>query len=125
MTRAVSFRPILPVADIDAATAHYKALGFRVRRYGGGGYAFAVRDDAHFDMTVKPGHWYGEGSRVVVYMDVEDADALFTEWSTANVGGVTEPPVDLPWGMREGTHTDPDGNVIRYGAAMDDDATSA
>jgi len=118
MTRALSFRPILPVGDIDAATAHYRTLGFAVRAYVDGGYAFAVRDEAHFDLTVRSGHWYGEGSRVVVYMDVDDADAVFAEWSTVGVAGRTDPPGDMPWGMREGTHVDPDGNVIRFGSPL-------
>jgi hypothetical protein len=53
----------------------------------------------------------------VAYLVVYDADALFTEWSRPEVGGTTEPPATMPWGMDEGMHIDPDGNIIRYGSS--------
>ena len=45
-----------------------------------------------------------------------DADALFEEWSRPGIGGRTTPVGPTPYGMREGSHTDPDGNLIRFGS---------
>lgn len=50
------------------------------------------------------------------YLFVADADALYAEWSRAGVGGETHPVEATSWGMREGLHADPDGNVIRFGS---------
>jgi uncharacterized glyoxalase superfamily protein PhnB len=33
---------------------------------------------------------------------------------------IKSPPGDKPWGMREMQVADPDGNVIRFGSALDD-----
>ena len=45
--------PILPVRDIDQATAFYESAGFDVRLYEGGGFAFVERDDESvFDLDL-------------------------------------------------------------------------
>jgi hypothetical protein len=41
--------------------------------------------------------------------------ALVADW--AHVPG-TEPPVDTDHGLREGRHTDPDGNLLRFGSPL-------
>ena len=54
-----------------------------------------------------------------------DADALHSEWVEARTGGQLEAPSDTDYGLREGRHVDPDGNVIRYGSPQPDaDSTS-
>ena len=62
-------------------------------------------------MTLDPGHEPGSA-----YLDVRDADALFEEWTTPGVGGLTRPVELMPYGLREGSHVDPDGNLIRFGS---------
>jgi hypothetical protein len=52
----------------------------------------------------------------VAYLRVTDAEALFVEWTKPGIKGKTEPPADEPWGMYEGVHIDPDGNIIRFGS---------
>ena len=49
------------------------------------------------------------------YLHVPDADALAAEW--AHVPG-TETPVDTDYGLREGRHVDPDGNLLRFGSPL-------
>jgi hypothetical protein len=45
--------PTLPVADMDEAASFYKAAGFDVRRYEGGGFAFVTHDDESvFDLDL-------------------------------------------------------------------------
>jgi DNA-binding MarR family transcriptional regulator len=128
------FCPIFPVRDVPAALAHYAALGFRTESYDAG-YGFASRDgvelhltgrddyDHHHEDEQDPGHEQHdhhesghehEGGRA--YLFVRDADALYEEWSTAGIGGQTWPVELKPWKVREGSHTDPDGNVIRFGS---------
>jgi catechol 2,3-dioxygenase-like lactoylglutathione lyase family enzyme len=118
-TRLTGIHPILPVSNLAAALAHYRSLGFQVRPYADvDDYGFADRDDAELHLTFQPASHYRDEAIAVVYLDVQDADALYREWSRAATGGTTEPPTDMPWGMHEGTHVDPDGNVIRYGSPI-------
>jgi catechol 2,3-dioxygenase-like lactoylglutathione lyase family enzyme len=109
--------PVLPVADLDRAVAHYEALGFTVTgQEQGWGYAFANRDDVWLHLSVIDGY-VGDPSVVSVYLYVGDADALGAEWAAAGVGGSFRAPGDTDYGMREGHHIDPDGNLLRYGTA--------
>lgn len=52
------------------------------------------------------------------YLYVRDADALYQEWSQPDIGGRTQPVGATPYGLREGSHLDPDGNLIRFGSPM-------
>jgi DNA-binding MarR family transcriptional regulator len=112
------FCPIFPVRDVPAALAHYAALGFHTTSYDEG-YGFARRDGAELHLTEhhhhenEPGH---EGGTAYLY--VHDADALYHEWSRPGIGGQTWPAELKPWKVREGSHTDPDGNVIRFGTLV-------
>ena len=47
---------------------------------------------------------------------MRDADALYEEWSKPGVGGLTRPVEPTEYGLREGSHIDPDGNLIRFGS---------
>jgi uncharacterized glyoxalase superfamily protein PhnB len=117
-TKFTDIAPILPVADVRAALDHYRALGFRVAPYEAGDeYGFAERGRVHLHLTYRPSSYYPDNGIAVAYLTVEDADALFAAWSRPSIAGATEPPADMPWGMREGVHTDPDGNIIRYGSS--------
>ncbi len=109
--------PIFPVSDVGAALQHYRRLGFATREYVGGGYGYAVRDSVeihlaavhHRDPTATAGAAYLWG--------VDDADAtLASEWEAAGVG--VHRPMDTDWGLHEGSHTDPDGNLLRFGSPL-------
>ena len=75
--------------------------------------AFAQRQglNLHLDLTDSPPPGGG-----LLYLHVDDADRLAEEWRAAGVE-VTEPQ-DFPWGKHEGSHTDPDGNTIRFGSPL-------
>ena len=49
---------------------------------------------------------------------MRDADALYAEWTRPGVGGRTRPVGPTAYGLREGSHTDPDGNLIRFGSPI-------
>jgi uncharacterized glyoxalase superfamily protein PhnB len=76
-------------------------------------YALAHRE---LDLTVHlaeadgdevPGHG-------VLYLHCQDADRMAHEWAQAGIR--VDGPEDRDYGKREGSVTDPDGNVIRFGA---------
>ena len=50
------------------------------------------------------------------YLWVDDAADLHDEWARADVAGQLHPPNATDYGLNEGTHVDPDGNLIRFGS---------
>ena len=48
-----------------------------------------------------------------VYIEVDDVDALFLDLCRRGVNPA-QPPNDTPWGRREMTVVDPDGNKLRF-----------
>lgn len=112
MARIIAAEPIFAVSDMERAVAHYERLGFEISHYDDG-YAFAHRQgvNLHLDRTESPKPGGG-----MLYLHVDDADQLAAEWRSA-AAEVTDPQ-DFPWGKHEGTHTDPDGNTIRFGSPI-------
>lgn len=108
-----SVAPILPTADLDAMQAHYERLGFAVNVHHGG-YATASRDGINLHFHLVPGHVPGAGAGAI-YIGVDDADSLHTEWVAAGVGQ-TGDLFDPGFGVWEAAHTDGDGNLIRFGS---------
>jgi DNA-binding MarR family transcriptional regulator len=124
------FAPIFTVASVAAALEHYAGLGFDVSPYeDGDDYGFAWRDGVglHVQAGHEHGpdeahdhdHGHGPGS---AYLYVSDADALYEQWSQPGLGGSTRAPEDTDYDMREGAHVDPDGNLIRFGSALAEEA---
>ncbi len=109
---------VLAVRDLPAALEHYRRLGFDVRAYEGGGYGYAARDGANFHLNVfaRLDPWENTST---VYLYVDDADALYTEWRTSGVTGQFFEPENTEYGLREGAHSDRDGNLIRFGSPLD------
>jgi hypothetical protein len=93
---------------------HYRRLGFEVRSYGYI-YAFAIRDGIQLHVNANPEHDPLKTAGCA-YLYVEDADALHAVWSKVEDAVRHMAPTDTPYGLREGAHIDPDGNLIRYGS---------
>jgi catechol 2,3-dioxygenase-like lactoylglutathione lyase family enzyme len=108
---------ILPVRDLDAALDHYGRLGFAVSAYEGGGYGYARRGAADFHLAVSQ-RLDASANTAAVYLHVDDADALYAEWSSCGVAGRFVEPEDTDYGLREGAHVDPDGNLLRFGSPL-------
>jgi len=125
-TRLRSFSPVFPVRDLRRALAHYQSLGFDVQPYAeGDGYGFADRDRVSLHLSLDTGHEHegddgGHDHEHVgtAYLYVADADALYDEWTRPGIGGLTRRVGDTPYELREGSHVDPDGNLIRFGSPM-------
>jgi catechol 2,3-dioxygenase-like lactoylglutathione lyase family enzyme len=110
--------PVFPVRDLAQAIEHYRKLGFQVRRYEGPDlYAFASRDGIELHLTqvsgLKP-----RKNMSAVYLYVDDADALYHEWSQAELDGRLIEPSDTSYGLREGACLDRDANLIRFGSSI-------
>jgi hypothetical protein len=108
------FEPIFKVADVARSVAWFERAGFDVS-FHDDTYAFAHRDrdvTIHLAQTVGddlPGHG-------ALYLHCQDADRVAEEWRQAGieVDGLR----DEDYGKREGSVTDPDGNVIRFGSPI-------
>jgi uncharacterized glyoxalase superfamily protein PhnB len=115
VTTAWRVAPIFPVSDLEQALEHYRRLGFTTRPYSGGGYAYANRDGVEIHLAavrdLDP-----NTTTTAAYIWVDDADALASEWSAAGVS--VRAPTDTDWRQHEGSHTDPDGNLIRFGSPI-------
>jgi DNA-binding MarR family transcriptional regulator len=112
------FSPIFPVRDLAAGLAHYSALGFDTVAYADGSeYGFADREGTGLHLAADPGHDPARNA-ASAYLYVRDADALYEEWSQPGISGRTRPVGPTPYRLREGSHTDPDGNLIRFGSPM-------
>lgn len=110
--------PVFPVRDIDLAVEHYRTLGFTVERHEGPDrYAFAMRDGIEFHLAqvdnLKP-----KKNTSAVYLFVDDADALYREWSEIDLDGRLIEPSDTSYGLREGALLDRDANLIRFGSPI-------
>ncbi len=108
--------PVLPVRDMAQAIDHYTRLGFEVRAFDEG-YAFAERCAVQIHLSLV-NDLDPATSNVAAYLYVDDADALFAEWSEAGVGGRLHTPTSTDYGLREGAHVDPDGNLLRFGSPL-------
>lgn len=108
--------PVLPVRDLSVALDHYSQLGFEMRSFDDT-YAFAQWGDADLHLTVVT-DLNPATSNVAAYLYVDDADALFAQWQRAGVGGRLHAPQDTDYGLREGAHVDPDGNLLRFGSPL-------
>jgi hypothetical protein len=115
MPRLLSLAPILPTADLVRLAEHYRLLGFVVRVHDGR-YGTASRDgfNLHFHQLDEPVTAQRAGA---VYFSVDDAEALHRDWVASGVGETSD-LFDPGFGVREAAHTDPDGNVIRFGSPI-------
>jgi DNA-binding MarR family transcriptional regulator/catechol 2,3-dioxygenase-like lactoylglutathione lyase family enzyme len=109
------FSPIFSVRDLRAALDHYAALGFDTVAYEGGGYGFARRDGVELHLAADP-----EPHPGAAYLYVRDADELYDQWSRPGLGGHTHPVGPTAYKLREGSHVDPDGNLIRFGSPIEE-----
>jgi DNA-binding MarR family transcriptional regulator/catechol 2,3-dioxygenase-like lactoylglutathione lyase family enzyme len=114
--RRTRFEPIFPVRDLAAALAHYQDLGFTTESFDEG-YGFAERGGVSLHLAARPDH-DASVNQTAAYLQVSDADAVHAAWSRPGIGGTTRQVEETLWGMREGSHTDPDGNLIRFGSPL-------
>lgn len=111
--RIHSMEPTFRVADVDRAVRHYQRLGFDTE-YHDATYAFALRDGvtihlAHIDAP-------DQAHPATIFLHVTDVDQLAADWRKAGVA--VDGPENQDYGLREGSHVDLDGNLIRFGSPI-------
>lgn len=110
--------PVLHVSRSEASEAFYcERLGFRRT------FAYrpdeAAEDPCYFGLTrdgatIHLSSFSGDGvAGGIVYLLVEDVDALYAEFAGRGVSVGLE-PTDQTWGNREMYVEDPDGNSLRF-----------
>ncbi len=106
--------PIFKVADVGRSAEWFERAGFEVSLHDET-YAFAHRNR---DLTIHLAQVLGDESPGLgaLYLHCQDADRVADEWRQA--GLVVDGPRNEEYGKREGSVTDPDGNVIRFGSPI-------
>lgn len=108
--------PVFVTADLARALHHYERLGFTVQAYDDADYyGYVYRDGIEIHIA-KVDHLDCRTTTSCAYLWVDDADALHAEWAAAGVGGRLQSPAPTDYGLSEGAHVDPDGNLIRFGS---------
>jgi catechol 2,3-dioxygenase-like lactoylglutathione lyase family enzyme len=108
---------VFAVRDMTASLAFYRdGLGFTVNFEWGTPVAYAClcRDAVDLHLIAGAPRLPGQGA---VCLFVADVDALHAEWAARNLG-LPQAPADRPYGMRDFSLTDPDGNEITAGKAI-------
>jgi catechol 2,3-dioxygenase-like lactoylglutathione lyase family enzyme len=113
--QVAGFEPIFMVTDITRSTDHYATMGFEID-FHDETYAFAHRDrDLTIHLTLEAQPAPGK-----LYIHCDDAGEMAEEWRKA--GLEVDGPRDYDYGKREGSHLDPDGNLIRFGSPIRPDS---
>jgi predicted enzyme related to lactoylglutathione lyase len=121
MTTLNRLAPVFATADLARSLVHYERLGFTVEPYSGGDfYGFVRRDGVEIHLALVDG-LDPASTTSCAYLYVDDAAALYQEWATAGAKRI-HPPMPTDYGLLEGAHVDPDGNLIRFGSPLDDGA---
>ena len=108
--------PVFVTTDLARALAHYERLGFAVEAYDNADYyGYASRDGIEIHLA-KVGQLDLRTTTSCAYLWVDDAAALHEEWAAAGVEGKMDAPTSTTYGIDEGAHIDPDGNLIRFGS---------
>jgi hypothetical protein len=108
------FEPIFKVADVTRSVAWFERAGFEVS-FHDNSYAFAHRDR---DLTIHLAQVVGDDvpGHGVLYIHCQDADRVAEDWRRAGLD--VDGPRNEDYGKREGSITDPDGNLIRFGSRI-------
>jgi len=107
---------VFATTDLARALGHYERLGFSVEAYDGADYyGYARRDGVEIHLA-KVDRLDPLTTTSCAYIWVDDAAALYDEWSAAGVDGRFHRPTPTDYGLSEGAHVDPDGNLLRFGS---------
>jgi len=109
--------PVLASLDIERTVNFYKTkLGFNRIGYLDENYAVIARDNfvVHFWKCNDKIH----PENTSCYVDVEDIDMLYKELASFNIIHPNGKLEDKPYGMREFSILDEDGNLIKFGQEL-------
>jgi hypothetical protein len=107
----INVDPIFTVTNVSRTTNHYERSGFEIDHHDEI-YAFARRRDSltiHLSVTEDSAQARGPSTSIAMMQTNSPTPGA---WPGSRWYG----PHDFDYGKREGAHTDPDGNVIRFGS---------
>ena len=115
--------PIMPSRDFAVTEAFYASLGFATW-YKDESYLLMNRDQVEVHFFPHPTHDPATCDHGA-YLRPGDVDAVSEEIAALGLPGAGAfpkflPAEDKPWGMREATLWDPDGNLLRIGTVIAD-----
>ena len=99
--------------DLARSAAFLAQLGLEVERYAGGGHAFVRLGRDELWMLSEVTGLDPTANAAALYVHVDDPDTWRAEVVAAGVQA--SEVVSEPWGMREFSLRDPDGNLLRFG----------
>jgi catechol 2,3-dioxygenase-like lactoylglutathione lyase family enzyme len=113
--RFTSAIPKLASMDMQRSVDFYARLGFTGHAVEGA-YAIVRRDavELHFWLSNDPAHAQMTGCRV----NVDDVDALYAEYLPHGIVHPNDPLADKPWGLREFSIIDVDGNLLTFASRI-------
>ena len=110
--------PILPSRDFAATKSFYESWGFQ-SWYDDGNYLLINRDKVELHFFHHPTHQPErcDHGAYIRPSNVDAVSALLSGLGLPHDSGFPrfQPAEDKPWGMREATLWDPDGNLLRIG----------
>ena len=111
---ATGVEPIFRVTDVAHSVAWYEGAGFESSLHDEAyGFAHRPRDLTIHLARAEGGELPGQGA---LYVHCHDAEQVAREWRRAGIE--VDGPRDEDHGKREGSVTDPDGNVLRFGSPI-------
>jgi len=111
--------PILPSRNIEDTLAFYRRFGFDGDIWGAPHfYAILTRDTVEIHFFTKS-DLDPNSTAACCYIRVLDVDEIYREFVNVGLANGGTPRIynleNKPWGMREFSIVDPDGNLIRIG----------
>jgi catechol 2,3-dioxygenase-like lactoylglutathione lyase family enzyme len=121
--------PVMPMRDADATASFYGKLGFATQsRYGAPvcDYLILRRDwvELHFYLDADTDPLTNASGAYVRTRDVDAMTADFAAHVPPDPRGTPRflPAAPKPWGMRQAILVDLDGNLVQFGAPLDQPA---
>jgi uncharacterized glyoxalase superfamily protein PhnB len=116
--RFKAVNPMRPARDVGKALRYYvERLGFR-HTFGkvSNNYVGVARDgvELHLWWQREEDFQSGKAGQAMLRFVVDDPDALFVEYKTKGLSSEETCVEDKPWGTREFTFFDPDGNGLTF-----------
>jgi len=109
--------PIFNVRNLQQSQRYYRdALGFKVDWDHGDPPDFGSVSRGHGVIFMCQGCQGNPGAWVMMF--TPDVDRLYQDL-TRRKALIRMPPTNMPWGLREMHVSDPDGNVLRFGSAIE------
>jgi catechol 2,3-dioxygenase-like lactoylglutathione lyase family enzyme len=110
-------RPIFNVHELAASQRYFRdVLGFKIDWEHGDPPDFGSVSRGDTVLFMCQGCQGNPGAWIMVF--TRDVDRLHDEFVRTKAI-IKQPPTDMPWGLREMHVADPDGNVLRFGSAID------